>query len=73
LAHRKNKSKREKQIKKFMGNVSTKKRERNHRHHRGGGDFTVDGTFSYSGRGFGFCVPDADYGIDDVFISPRET
>ena len=74
MAHRKNKSKREKQIKKFMGNASTKKRERNHhRHHRGGGDFTVEGTFSYSGRGFGFCVPDADYGIDDVFISPRET
>jgi len=56
-----------------MGNASTKKRERNHRHHRKGGDFIVEGTFSYSGRGFGFCVPDADYGIDDVFISPRET
>ena len=73
MAHRKNKSKKEKQIKKFMGNASPKKRERSHRHHRRSGEFTVEGTFSYSGRGFGFCVPDADYGIDDVFISPRET
>ncbi len=41
--------------------------------HHARGEFTVEGTFSYSGRGFGFCVPDSDYEIDDVFISPRET
>ena len=23
---------------------------------------TVEGTFAYSGRGFGFCIPDEDYG-----------
>ncbi len=34
---------------------------------------TVRGVFSYSGRGFGFCVPDAEYGMDDVFIPPRLT
>ncbi len=31
------------------------------------------GTFSYSGRGFGFVVPDGDDGDNDIFVSPRET
>lgn len=57
-----------------MGNASPKKRERSHsRRHSNRSEFTVEGTFSYSGRGFGFCVPDEEYGADDVFISPRET
>ena len=34
---------------------------------------TVEGTFAYSGRGFGFCIPDEDYGLPDVFIPPRMT
>lgn len=34
---------------------------------------TVHGTFSYSGRGFGFCVPDEEYGMPDIFIPPRKT
>lgn len=36
----------------------------------------IQGTFSYSGRGFGFVVPDEEYatdGIADVFISPKDT
>lgn len=33
----------------------------------------MTGKFSYSGRGFGFCVPDRDSGLDDVFIPPRAT
>ena len=36
----------------------------------------VSGTFSYSGRGFGFLVPDPEFaraGIGDVFIPPRQT
>lgn len=36
----------------------------------------ITGTFSYSGRGFGFVVPDeefAELGIADMFIPPRET
>lgn len=33
----------------------------------------VEGTFSYSGRGFGFCVPDPEYNLEDVFIPPRKT
>jgi len=40
------------------------------------GIFTVSGTFSYSGRGFGFLVPDPEFaraGIGDVFIPPRQT
>ena len=34
---------------------------------------TVEGTFAYSGRGFGFCIPDEDYGLPDIFIPPRMT
>ena len=33
----------------------------------------VEGVFSYSGRGFGFIVPDDVYGVDDIFVSPRKT
>ncbi len=55
-----------------MGKSGAKK-PRTHRRHRTGGEFTVTGTFSYSGRGFGFCTPDADYGLEDIFIPPRET
>ncbi len=36
----------------------------------------LTGTFSYSGRGFGFVIPDEESikdGITDVFIPPRET
>lgn len=33
----------------------------------------ITGTFSYSGRGFGFCVPDSEYNLEDVFIPPRKT
>ena len=36
-------------------------------------DVTVEGTFAYSGRGFGFCIPDEDYGLPDIFIPPRMT
>lgn len=34
---------------------------------------TVEGTFAYSGRGFGFCIPDENYGLPDIFIPPRMT
>lgn len=34
---------------------------------------SVDGTFSYSGRGFGFVIPDGETADNDIFISPRET
>lgn len=40
---------------------------------RSGEDTFITGSFSYSGKGFGFCVPDAEYKMDDVFISPRKT
>ena len=33
----------------------------------------ITGTFSYSGRGFGFVTPDEGFGREDVFIPPRET
>ena len=33
----------------------------------------ITGTFSYSGRGFGFVTPDEGDGTGDVFIPPRET
>lgn len=33
----------------------------------------IKGTFSYSGKGFGFCVPDPEYALEDVFIPPRKT
>lgn len=36
----------------------------------------IQGTFSYSGRGFGFVVPDEEFagdGFADVFISPKDT
>ncbi|MBR4896145.1 MAG: hypothetical protein IKZ41_06945, partial [Clostridia bacterium] len=33
----------------------------------------ISGTFSYSGRGFGFVTPDEGFGTEDVFIPPRET
>ncbi len=33
----------------------------------------ITGTFSYSGRGFGFVTPDEGFGKEDVFIPPRET
>ncbi len=36
-------------------------------------DQLIEGTFSYSGRGFGFCVPDEEYGAEDIFISPHKT
>jgi len=45
------------------------KRERK----RYGDDVFVTGTFSYSGKGFGFCVVDEEYGMEDIFISPRKT
>ena len=42
-------------------------------------DYTVTGTFSYSGKGFGFCTPDPEYrgrlaamGVEDIFIPPRK-
>ncbi|MGN1345336.1 MAG: ribonuclease R family protein [Eubacteriales bacterium] len=31
----------------------------------------VEGTFSYSGRGFGFCIPDGE--LPDIFLPPRMT
>lgn len=34
---------------------------------------TVEGTFAYSGRGFGFCIPDEDYDLPDIFLPPRMT
>ena len=34
---------------------------------------TVEGTFAYSGRGFGFCIPDEDYELPDIFLPPRMT
>ncbi len=55
-----------------MGKASVKK-PHTHRRHRTSGESTVTGTFSYSGRGFGFCTPDAVYGLEDIFIPPRET
>ncbi len=36
-------------------------------------DTTIEGTFSYSGRGFGFCIPDEEYGLPDIFLPPRMT
>lgn len=33
----------------------------------------IEGTFSYSGKGFGFCVPSPEYSVEDVFIPPRKT
>lgn len=38
-----------------------------------GEDVFVTGTFSYSGKGFGFCVPDPECKMDDIFIAPRKT
>ena len=37
--------------------------------------YKIEGTFSYSGRGFGFVVPDEEYASTngDVFISPKDT
>ncbi len=36
-------------------------------------DLTVEGTFAYSGRGFGFCIPDEEYELPDIFLPPRKT
>jgi len=36
-------------------------------------DQLVEGVFYYSGRGFGFCVPDEQYGSEDIFIPGRKT
>lgn len=48
-------------------------RENKRSRRRSGEDTFIFGTFSYSGKGFGFCVPDPEYGMDDVFIAPRKT
>ena len=38
-----------------------------------GDDTVVEGLFNYSGRGFGFCVPDEQYKMEDIFIPRRKT
>ncbi len=83
---RRSKIKREKAIARAMGNKkrgAASPKKRNHSHHgdrsgrkRSSGfspSAVLTGTFSYSGRGFGFCVPDEGFGLPDVFIPPRKT
>lgn len=36
-------------------------------------DTVIEGIFNYSGRGFGFCVPDEKYAMEDIFIPQRKT
>ena len=85
MTKHKNKKKLQKQIMKKMG----KKKERAHSSGKDGKnvyrskkssgkhriDFsaTIEGVFSYSGRGFGFCVPDESFKTGDIFIPPRCT
>jgi len=68
-----------------MGNLSHKKHAKashgrsrttertSRRNHHRYSDMIVYGTFSYSGKGFGFCVPDVEFGMDDIFIPPKMT
>ena len=89
MAGRKSKVKREKAIKKAMGGYKApeKNKSRGNSHSRGttyaafycSDDMVVTGTFSYSGKGFGFCIPDPEYreqlaamGVEDIFIPPRK-
>ena len=95
MAGRKSKVKREKAIKKAMGGYkasakNTNRSEKGNAAHRSAAprystfyasdDMVITGTFSYSGKGFGFCMPDPEFrdqlaamGIDDIFIAPRKT
>lgn len=43
------------------------------RKHKIDASATIEGVFSYSGRGFGFCVPDESFKTGDIFIPPRCT
>lgn len=56
-----------------MGKAHGAKKSRHIRSRAAHGEFTAKGVFSYSGRGFGFCIPNSEYGCDDVFIPPRDT
>ena len=89
LSKTKSKPKREKELSRAMGkykskNSRTGSRDHHHRksHHptyesmKNPASYTTEkitGTFSYSGRGFGFCMPDPEFGLEDVFIPPKKT
>ncbi len=49
------------------------KTNKKHSRRVSGDDTVVEGLFNYSGRGFGFCVPDEVYGMEDIFIPRRKT
>lgn len=82
------KPKREKELSRAMGKYKSKsnKSEREHKTYSSHPTYstmkpqkystsydTVEGNFSYSGKGFGFCMPDPEFGMEDVFIPPRKT
>lgn len=70
----KNKSKRD--YRKVVTGDRKEKAARRRRHdfaNKTAFDVTVEGTFAYSGRGFGFCIPDEDYELPDIFLPPRMT
>lgn len=90
MAGRKSKVKREKAIRKAMGGYKAPEHKKPHGNSHGkshaprystfysSDDMVVTGTFSYSGKGFGFCIPDPEFreqlaamGVDDIFIPPR--
>ncbi len=88
MANHRNKTRREKDLKRAMGkyksknSASAKHRKRSVSRHptyetmKSQESLTyrkIEGVFSYSGRGFGFCVPDPEYHMEDVFIPPRKT
>lgn len=92
MAGRRSKTKRNRAIARAMGKYKSDKpfaekvKKSSHSHkteHRTSptkfkfdGEITVTGTFSYSGKGFGFVIPDKEiYGseIEDIFIPPRKT
>lgn len=86
MAKHKSKIKREKDIGRAMGKYKSKPQSTTHGRTRSTpptyasmkpvASLTVreiTGTFSYSGRGFGFCRPDPEFDIEDVFIPPRKT
>ena len=88
MAKHRSKPKREKELSRAMGKYKSKNPKRGtssgksrsshptYETMRNPASYTyekITGTFSYSGRGFGFCVPDPEYGLEDVFIPPRKT